>query len=107
MLAHSLFGQSPGGLAMYVAMMKAREEEGGYGGHQERSLARIAYLESVVPPLAETGHLDNADLVVIAFGYVARFVKYAVKLLRDEGLRVGFVRPVSYTHLTLPTSDLV
>jgi len=76
-------------------MRKAREEEGGYGGHQERSLDRIAYLESVVPPLAETGHLDNADLVVIAFGYVARFVKYAVKLLRDEGLRVGFVRPIT------------
>ncbi|MDX2167026.1 MAG: 3-methyl-2-oxobutanoate dehydrogenase subunit beta [Deltaproteobacteria bacterium] len=43
----------------------------------------------------ETGYLDDAALVVVAFGFPGRFVKYAVKLARAEGLRVGFVRPIS------------
>ena len=45
--------------------------------------------------MVETGHLDDADLVVIGFGYAARFMKYAVKLLRDERLKIGFVRPIT------------
>lgn len=44
---------------------------------------------------AESGHLDDAALVVVAFGFPGRFVKYAVKLARAEGLRVGYVRPIS------------
>ncbi|MEE9285796.1 MAG: 3-methyl-2-oxobutanoate dehydrogenase subunit beta, partial [Dehalococcoidia bacterium] len=36
----------------------------GYGELQERSMERIAYLEENVPAMAETGHLDDADLVV-------------------------------------------
>ena len=76
-------------------LRKARDEEGGYGGHQERSLDRIAYLEASVPTMVETGHLDDADLVVVGFGYAARFMKYAVKLLRDEGSKIGFVRPIT------------
>jgi 2-oxoglutarate ferredoxin oxidoreductase subunit alpha len=43
----------------------------------------------------ETGYLDDAALVVVAFGFPGRFVKYAVKLAREEGLRVGYVRPIS------------
>jgi len=44
---------------------------------------------------AETGHLDDAELVVVAFGFPGRFAKYAVRLARERGLRVGFVRPIS------------
>jgi 2-oxoglutarate ferredoxin oxidoreductase subunit alpha len=43
----------------------------------------------------ETGHLDDAEVVVVAFGFPARFVKYAVRMARERGLRVGFVRPIS------------
>jgi 2-oxoglutarate ferredoxin oxidoreductase subunit alpha len=43
----------------------------------------------------DTGHLDDADLVVVAFGFPGRFVKYAVRLARARGLRVGYVRPIS------------
>ena len=39
--------------------------------------------------------LDDAELVVVAFGFPGRFVKYAVRLAREHGLRVGYVRPVS------------
>ncbi len=43
----------------------------------------------------DTGHLDDAVLVVVAFGFPGRFVKYAVKLAREQGMRVGYVRPIS------------
>jgi 2-oxoglutarate ferredoxin oxidoreductase subunit alpha len=43
----------------------------------------------------DTGWVDDADLVVVAFGFPGRFVKYAVRLARQQGLRVGYVRPIS------------
>src|SRR5213593_1986758 len=36
-----------------------------------------------------------AELVVVAFGFPGRFARYAVRLSRERGLRVGFVRPIS------------
>jgi len=43
----------------------------------------------------ETGLLDDAEVAVVAFGSPARFVKYAVRVCREEGLKVGWVRPIS------------
>jgi len=43
----------------------------------------------------DSGWIDDADLVVIAFGFPGRFVKYAVAMAREQGLRVGYVRPIS------------
>lgn len=43
----------------------------------------------------DAGWVDDADLVVVAFGFPGRFVKYAVRLAREQGLRVGYVRPIS------------
>lgn len=39
--------------------------------------------------------LDDAEVLVCAWGGVAKFVRYAVKQLRDEGHRLGFFRPIS------------
>ena len=43
----------------------------------------------------ETYQTDDADLVVIAYGTAARIAKGAVRKLRDEGLRIGLVRPIT------------
>jgi 2-oxoglutarate ferredoxin oxidoreductase subunit alpha len=43
----------------------------------------------------DAGYLDDAELVVVAFGFPGRFVKYAVRLARDKGMRVGYVRPIT------------
>jgi len=43
----------------------------------------------------ETEHCDGAELVVVAFGSLARFARHAVRELRRAGVRVGFFRPVS------------
>jgi len=43
----------------------------------------------------DCGWLDDAVLVVVAFGFPGRFVKYAVQLARARGRKVGYVRPIS------------
>ncbi len=43
----------------------------------------------------DTGYLDDAELVVVAFGFPGRFVKYAVRLARNQGMKVGYVRPIT------------
>ena len=43
----------------------------------------------------DVGYVDDAEVVVVAFGSPARFVKYAVRLCREQGLKVGYVRPIS------------
>jgi 2-oxoglutarate ferredoxin oxidoreductase subunit alpha len=44
---------------------------------------------------AEVAHTDDADLVAVAFGTPGRYVRAAVRQLRDEGKRVGYVRPIT------------
>ena len=43
----------------------------------------------------ETEQLEGAELVVVAFGSLARSARYVVRELRGEGVRVGLVRPVT------------
>lgn len=43
----------------------------------------------------DCGWLDDAEVVAVAFGFPGRFVKYAVRALRQRGLAVGYIRPIS------------
>jgi 2-oxoglutarate/2-oxoacid ferredoxin oxidoreductase subunit alpha len=43
----------------------------------------------------ESEFTDDAETVIVAFGTPARFVRYAVRQLRAEGERVGYVRPIT------------
>ena len=65
--------------------------------------ATQAMLEGVTP-MVETGYLDGAEVVVVAFGTPARYVRAAVRELRHDGLPVGFVRPV--TLVPFPTAAI-
>ena len=38
---------------------------------------------------------EDAELLVVAFGSLARFARHAVRELRREGVRVGFFRPIT------------
>lgn len=38
---------------------------------------------------------DDADMIAVAYGIGARIVKGAIKRLRDEGYRVGLIRPIT------------
>jgi 2-oxoglutarate ferredoxin oxidoreductase subunit alpha len=43
----------------------------------------------------ETAHCADAELVVVAFGSLARFARHAVREMRRDGARVGYFRPIS------------
>jgi 2-oxoglutarate ferredoxin oxidoreductase subunit alpha len=43
----------------------------------------------------ETFETDDARMIVVAFGTAARIAKGAIKRVREQGLRVGLVRPIS------------
>jgi len=66
----------------------------GIEGQQQaiaEKMSRIAAGEARV----ESGFLEGAEHVVVAFGTSAKFVRYAVRRLRDEGVAVGYVRPIT------------
>jgi 2-oxoglutarate ferredoxin oxidoreductase subunit alpha len=43
----------------------------------------------------EASDCDGADLIVVAFGSLARFARHVVRELRAQGARVGFFRPIT------------
>jgi 2-oxoglutarate ferredoxin oxidoreductase subunit alpha len=46
-------------------------------------------------PRHEAFETEDADLVVVAYGTMARFARHAVAELRAEGVRVGLFRPIT------------
>jgi 2-oxoglutarate ferredoxin oxidoreductase subunit alpha len=74
-----------------------RRDDVGYDLSQhylECARATQAMVEGVTP-LVDVGYVDDADVVVVAFGTPGRYVRAAVKSLRADGARVGWVRPIS------------
>ncbi|MCX7747269.1 MAG: 3-methyl-2-oxobutanoate dehydrogenase subunit VorB [Clostridia bacterium] len=53
--------------------------------------ARIAENEVRV----ESYNCENADVIVAAYGTVARIVKNVIKMAANEGIKVGLIRPIS------------
>ncbi len=43
----------------------------------------------------ETYLTDDAEVIIAAYGTVARIAKTAIKVLRENGVRVGLVRPIT------------
>lgn len=43
----------------------------------------------------ETYHTDDAEVIIAAYGTVARIAKTAIKVLRERGIRAGMVRPIT------------
>ncbi|MGD9678043.1 MAG: 3-methyl-2-oxobutanoate dehydrogenase subunit VorB [Vulcanibacillus sp.] len=39
--------------------------------------------------------IEDADYIIVAFGTVARIAKTAIKKAREEGIKVGMIRPIS------------
>jgi 2-oxoglutarate ferredoxin oxidoreductase subunit alpha len=74
-----------------------RDRDGGgdYGNHLRFAADRIGEMASGIAPMAETSWCDDAEFVVVAFGTAARYVRYVVGLLRDEGLPIGVLRPIT------------
>jgi 2-oxoglutarate ferredoxin oxidoreductase subunit alpha len=43
----------------------------------------------------ETGFLDDAEVVAVAFGTAARYAKYAILEMRKKGVKIGYFRPIT------------
>jgi 2-oxoglutarate ferredoxin oxidoreductase subunit alpha len=54
--------------------------------------------------LCEQDEVDDADIVVVAYGIAARIVRGAVTKARKEGIKVGWVRPI--TLWPFPTEQI-
>jgi 2-oxoglutarate ferredoxin oxidoreductase subunit alpha len=56
--------------------------------HTSRMLAEVE-------PRYEAEHCEDAEVVVVAFGTPGKYVRHAVRSLRADGHRVGYVRPIT------------
>ncbi|MDR2571707.1 MAG: 3-methyl-2-oxobutanoate dehydrogenase subunit VorB, partial [Oscillospiraceae bacterium] len=43
----------------------------------------------------ETSGVEDADVVIVAFGTVARITKEAIEILAEKGIKAGLIRPIS------------
>ncbi len=51
----------------------------------------------------ETYLTEDAEIVIAAFGTVARIAKSAIKILREKGIKTGLVRPITLFPFPYPT----
>jgi 2-oxoglutarate/2-oxoacid ferredoxin oxidoreductase subunit alpha len=65
----------------------------GQEGKAQYIATKIPHMECEV--CVESGDLDDAETVIVAFGSPAKFVKYAIAQLRAAGHRIGWVRPIT------------
>jgi 2-oxoglutarate/2-oxoacid ferredoxin oxidoreductase subunit alpha len=96
----ALTGESGGsGHAKLVSFLGSEKQRDGVGYdlavHYAACAEHTAAMLRVVPAEAESGFVDDADVVVVAFGTPGAYVRAAVRSLRSEGVRVGWVRPVT------------
>lgn len=55
----------------------------------------------------EEYRLEDAEIVLVAFGIVSRFCKEAVDILREEGHKVGLLRPITvFPYPKQPLAEL-
>lgn len=43
----------------------------------------------------ETLYFDDADYIIVAYGTMARITRTAIENLRDQGIKVGLIRPIT------------
>ena len=65
-----------------------------WGGFNDRLQAKFQVIrENEVR--YETYQLEDADIILVAYGSMARVCESAMKMARAEGLKVGMIRPIS------------
>src|SRR5262245_144523 len=86
-------GTRRSGAVTPLGLGKLGQRDFGQEGKAQYIATKMPLLEREVR--VETGHLDDAETVIVAFGSPARFVKYAIAQLRADGHRIGYVRPIT------------
>ena len=89
------------GNARIISPFSGKKSTGGASSQganlEELHKALYAKLKLIKPAeqRLHTEWLDDAEVLVGAWGGAAKFVRHAVRQLRDEGHRIGFFRPIS------------
>ncbi len=76
--------------------------EGSLAAHHEHLQQKYADMAEFTQQ--EEYQIDDAELVVVAYGSIGRIVKSTVKKLRNSGHKVGLFRPI--TLYPFPSNDL-
>jgi 2-oxoglutarate ferredoxin oxidoreductase subunit alpha len=76
-----------------LGVSKVGQRALGQEGKAQYIATKIPWMEREVR--VESGYLDDAETVIVAFGSPAKFVKYAITQLRAAGHRIGYVRPIT------------
>ena len=84
-------GQSRGVTPLGVS--KEGQREMGQEGKAQYIATKIPLMERDVR--VEHGDCADAETIIVAFGSPAKFVKYAIKHLREAGHKIGYVRPIT------------
>ena len=74
-----------------------RRDGSGYNlaDHYRSCAAETARMAAEIEPLIEVEGVEDADVVAIAFGTPGKYLRAAVRAMRADGLRVGYVRPIT------------
>jgi len=92
-------------LVSFLGSAKQRDDVGyDLAVHYAACAQHTARMLGEVTPMLDTGMTQDAEVVVVAFGTPGSYVRAAVRSLRDEGVRVGWARPV--TLVPFPSSAL-
>jgi 2-oxoglutarate ferredoxin oxidoreductase subunit alpha len=67
---------------------------GGIEAHQRAIAAKLRRIADAEVKF-ETGWLEGAEHLVVAFGTAAKFARYVVAHMRADGIPVGFFRPIT------------
>ncbi len=92
-------------LVSFLGSAKQRDDVGyDLAVHYAACTQHTARMLGEVTPMLDAGMTQDAEVVVVAFGTPGSYVRAAVRSLRNEGVRVGWARPV--TLVPFPSSAL-
>ena len=74
--------------------------------HVEKLFVKYAKAEKELVRV-ETLGVEDADIVFVAFGTVARITKEAIEILAEKGIKAGLIRPISLWPFPYDAFDLI
>ncbi|MCC7363296.1 MAG: 3-methyl-2-oxobutanoate dehydrogenase subunit beta [Dehalococcoidia bacterium] len=89
-----LASAAPGGVTA-ANVATGVDESFGTMSRGERSARRRADKYKTFPVRYEDFFMEDAELAVVAYGTMARMILPVLKQLREEGLKVGMIRPIT------------
>lgn len=87
-------GYAPGGGKQRAVITSLYIETEDLDTLEERLQGRYAIIREK-EAMAETYHTEDAEFILCAYGTVARVCKAAVRILSEQGIRAGLVRPIT------------